>query len=144
MKNLLLKKIINFYFKKIKLQKNKKVNKKEIQDDFNSGIYDIIITTDVLSEGVNLPRADVVINFDLPYNPVRLIQRSGRAIRLNNPKHIKIYNFKPDESIDKELELCERLKTRVENIISTIGIEFIIWSIAQKKIDKFSNRNRKE
>jgi superfamily II DNA/RNA helicase len=135
-------------FKKIGIayggdNKNKKIDKKRIQNDFNSGIYDIIITTDVLSEGVNLPRADVVINFDLPYNPVRLIQRSGRAIRLNNPKHIKIYNFKPDESIDKELELCERLKTRVENIISTIGIEFIIWSIDQKKIDKFSNRNRK-
>jgi len=121
----------------------KEINKKKIQEEFNNGKYDILITTDVLSEGVNLPRADVIINFDLPYNPVRLIQRAGRAIRLSNPKHIKIYNFKPDESIDKELELCNRLKVRVENIVATIGIEFIIWSIDQKKIDEFSDKNRK-
>ncbi|WP_423793457.1 helicase-related protein (plasmid) [Methanocaldococcus indicus] len=121
----------------------KGVNKKKVQDEFNSGVYDILVTTDVLSEGVNLPRADVVINFDLPYNPVKLIQRAGRAIRLNNPKHIKIYNFKPDESIDMELELCNKLKIRVENIVATIGIEFIIWSIDQKKIEEFSDKNRK-
>ncbi|AEH07588.1 helicase-related protein [Methanothermococcus okinawensis] len=122
--------------------KGGKINKKKIQESFNNGKFDILITTDTLSEGVNLPRADVVINFDLPYNPVRLIQRAGRAIRLNNPKHIKIYNFKPDESIDKELELCERLKERVENIAVTVGLEFLIWAVEQKKIDKFSDENR--
>ena len=122
--------------------KGGKINKKKIQELFNNGEYDILITTDSLSEGVNLPRADVVINFDLPYNPVRLIQRAGRAIRLNNPKHIKVYNFKPGDSIDKELELCNRLKERVENIATTIGLEFLIWAVEQKKVDKFSEENR--
>ncbi len=133
-------------FKKIEVayggSKGGKINKKKIQELFNNGKYDILITTDSLSEGVNLPRADVVINFDLPYNPVRLIQRAGRAIRLNNPKHIKVYNFKPDESIDKELELCDRLKERVENIAVTVGLEFLIWAVEQKKVDKFSDENR--
>ena len=121
---------------------NDKINKKKIQELFNNGEFDILITTDSLSEGVNLPRADIVINFDLPYNPVRLIQRAGRAIRLNNPKHIKVYNFKPDDSIDKELELCDRLKERVENIAVTVGLEFLIWAVEQKKVDKFSDENR--
>jgi len=122
--------------------KGGKINKKKIQELFNKGIYDILITTDSLSEGVNLPRADIVINFDLPYNPVRLIQRAGRAIRLNNPKHIRVYNFKPDDSIDKELELCDKLKERVENIAVTVGLEFLIWAVEQKKVDKFSDENR--
>jgi len=119
------------------------VNKEEIEKKFNDGVFDILVTTDIMGEGVNLPRADVVINFDLHYNPVRLIQRDGRAIRINNPKKITIYNFKPDERIDKELELCDRLAERVENIISTIGLDFLVWSIEQKKVEEISERNRK-
>lgn len=119
------------------------VNKEKIERDFNEGKFDVLVTTDIMGEGVNLPRADVVINFDLHYNPVRLIQRDGRAIRINNPKKITIYNFEPDERIDKELELCERLAERVENIISTIGLDFLIWSIEQKKVKEISERNRK-
>jgi len=119
------------------------VNKEKIEKDFNDGKFDILITTDIMGEGVNLPRADVVINFDLHYNPVRLIQRDGRAIRINNPKRITIYNFEPDERIDKELELCDRLAERVENIISTIGLDFLIWSIEHKKVKEISERNRK-
>jgi superfamily II DNA or RNA helicase len=119
------------------------INKEEIERQFNQGEFDILVTTDIMGEGVNLPRADVVINFDLHYNPVRLIQRDGRAIRINNPKKITIYNFEPDERIDKELELCDRLAERVENIISTIGLDFLIWSIEQKKVEEFSERNRK-
>ena len=119
------------------------VNKEKIEKDFNDGKFDILVTTDIMGEGVNLPRADVVVNFDLHYNPVRLIQRDGRAIRINNPKKITIYNFEPDERIDKELELCDRLAERVENIISTIGLDFLIWSIEQKKVKEISERNRK-
>jgi ERCC4-related helicase len=119
------------------------ISKEEVEKQFNEGKFDILIATDIMGEGVNLPRADVVINFDLHYNPVRLIQRDGRAIRINNPKKIKIYNFEPDERIDKELELCDRLAERVENIISTIGLDFLIWSIEQKKVEEFSERNRK-
>lgn len=119
------------------------VNKEKIEKNFNVGKFDILITTDIMGEGVNLPRADVVINFDLHYNPVRLIQRDGRAIRINNPKKITIYNFEPDERIDKELELCDKLAERVENIISTIGLDFLIWSIEHKKVKEISERNRK-
>lgn len=121
----------------------REVNKEKIEKDFNEGKFDILITTDIMGEGVNLPRADVVINFDLHYNPVRLIQRDGRAIRISNPKKIKIYNFEPDERIDKELELCDRLAERVENIISTIGLDFLIWAVEEGKLKEVSERNRK-
>jgi len=120
-----------------------KFRKEDIERRFNDGEFDVLVSTDVMGEGVNLPRADIVINFDLHYNPVRLIQRDGRAIRINNPKKITIYNFRPDERIDVELELCNRLARRVENIIATIGLDFLIWSLEEKKISGFSEKNRK-
>lgn len=120
----------------------KMLDKEELQEKFNNKEFDILVTTDIMSEGVNLPRADVVINFDLPYNPVRLIQRDGRAIRITQPKKIKIYNFEPDKRIDKELDLSTRLDQRVKNIVATIGLDFLIWSIEQKKIDEVSEKNR--
>jgi len=119
-----------------------KINKELVQERFNKGLVDILVTTDVLSEGVNLPRADVVINFDLPYNPVRLIQRSGRAIRITNPKEIRIYNFLPAREIDKELELCQRVEQRVETIAASIGLDFMIWSIEEGKIEEINESNR--
>jgi superfamily II DNA/RNA helicase len=121
----------------------KEVDKEKIEKDFNDGKFEILVATDIMGEGVNLPRADVVINFDLPYNPVRLIQRDGRAIRINNPKKITIYNFEPDERIDKELELCDRLAKRVKNIIATIGLDFLIWAIDEGKLKEISEKNRK-
>jgi ERCC4-related helicase len=122
-------------------------DKDKIQEDFNKGEFEVLVTTDIMGEGTNLPGPEnknpVVINFDLHYNPVRLIQRDGRAIRIDHPKKVIIYNFEPDERIDKELELCDRVAERIENIISTIGLDFVIWAIEQKKIKKFSEKNRK-
>ncbi|MBU5690153.1 MAG: helicase-related protein [Candidatus Aenigmatarchaeota archaeon] len=123
------------------------IDKDKIQEYFNKGKFDILITTDIMGEGTNLPGPEnknpIIINFDLSYNPVRLIQRDGRAIRIDHPKKVFIYNFEPDERIDKELELCDRVAKRIENIISTIGLDFIIWAIEEKKIKKFSEKNRK-
>ncbi|MEM5832216.1 MAG: helicase-related protein [Candidatus Aenigmatarchaeota archaeon] len=122
-------------------------DKDKIQEYFNKGEIDVLVTTDIMGEGVNLPGPEnknpIIINFDLHYNPVRLIQRDGRAIRIDHPKKVFIYNFEPDERIDKELELCDRVAKRIENIISTIGLDFVIWAIEEKKIKKFSEKNRK-
>lgn len=72
---------------------------------------DLLIATDCLSEGQNLQDADCLINYDIHWNPVRLIQRFGRIDRIGSP-HKKIYgiNFWPAPSMDDFL----RLKTRVE------------------------------
>jgi hypothetical protein len=123
--------------------------KDKIQTAFNSGKIDVLVATDVMGEGVNLPGPEdksgvTVINFDLPYNPVKLIQRDGRGIRINNPKKVYIYNFEPDNEIDKELELCETISSRVSNIISTIGIDFIVWAIEEGKIKNPNELLKKE
>ncbi|MBZ2164492.1 helicase-related protein [Methanobacterium spitsbergense] len=109
-------------------QKDKRIK------SFKEGIFNHLLSTEVLSEGFNIPEADIVINYDLPYNPVRLIQRVGRATRINVPKKIQIRNFHPDISIDQELQLIEKLKLRISNIISMIGIDYSIWSDTEQMI----------
>ncbi len=79
--------------------------KEEIKRNFDASLeenkrkndYDILITTDVLSEGINLHRANNIINYDIPYNPTRVIQRIGRVNRISKLKlkDIFIYNFFP-------------------------------------------------
>lgn len=101
---------------------------------FKENKFQHLISTDVLSEGFNIPEADVVINYDLPYNPVRIIQRVGRATRINVPKKIDILNFNPDESIDQELNLIEKLDLRISNIISMIGIDYSIWADTEEMV----------
>lgn len=67
------------------------------QEHLQKDDYDILITTDVLSEGINLHRANNIINYDIPYNPTKVIQRIGRVNRIskNKLKDIWIYNFFP-------------------------------------------------
>lgn len=75
---------------------------------------DILIATDALSEGQNLQDADMVINYDIHWNPVRIIQRMGRIDRLGSP-NIKIYgiNFWPSNNINTYLNLQERIEQRM-------------------------------
>jgi len=68
-------------------------------DGEQSNDYDIIVATDALSEGFNLHRAGVIINYDIPYNPTRVVQRIGRINRINQKMFDKIYiyNFFPTD-----------------------------------------------
>ena len=112
-----------------------KPSQKEIKiNNFRNDNFQHLISTDVLSEGFNIPEADIVINYDLPYNPVKIIQRIGRATRINIPKKIEINNFNPDELIEKELNLLEKLDLRISNIISLIGIDYSIWANTEEMI----------
>jgi len=96
-----------------------------------------LISTDALSEGVNLQEADYVINYDLPWNPVRLIQRVGRAHRIGGNKDIFVVNFIPDKNIDKEMKLVETLKSKIDNIIEILGAEHSILTLEElEKIRK--------
>jgi superfamily II DNA or RNA helicase len=111
-------------------------NKNKIVEKFNStdDPLRILISTDTLSEGYNISGADIVINFDIPYNPVRLVQRIGRATRLDKPKIISVMNFRPDDTIDKEIDLVDRLKLRIESIIRFVGLEYRIWFERERKL----------
>ena len=82
----------------------------------------ILISTDILSQGLNLQDAYIVINYDLHWNPVRLIQRIGRIDRIGaiNDK-VYCFNFLPEKEIEKHLGLKERLSRRIQEIHDTIG-----------------------
>lgn len=81
-----------------------------------------LIATDKLSEGQNLQDSGIIINYDLHWNPVRMIQRNGRINRLGT-KHeeIFIYNFRPTEQLESYLQLVRKLQDKINLIRYTIG-----------------------
>lgn len=84
--------------------------------------YDLLMTTDVLSEGVNLQQAGRIINFDLPWNPMRLVQRHGRIDRIGS-KHPRAFLdcFFPAKRLDTLLGLEERLQTKLARADAALG-----------------------
>jgi hypothetical protein len=85
---------------------------------------DVLISTDVLSEGQNLQDADCVVNYDLHWNPTRMVQRVGRIDWLGSTHdEISIHNFFPEEGLDDLLGLMERLTEKIETINRNVGLE---------------------
>ena len=82
----------------------------------------LLVTTDVLAEGLNLQDCSVVLNYDLHWNPVRLIQRFGRIDRIGS-EHDRIYglNFLPETALERELGIEAVLGKRIQEIHETIG-----------------------
>jgi superfamily II DNA/RNA helicase len=81
-----------------------------------------LIATDVLSEGLNLQDCNLIINYDLHWNPVRLIQRFGRIDRIGSTHDVVCgFNFLPEIGIESALGLRERLHQRIQEIHDTIG-----------------------
>lgn len=84
--------------------------------------YKILISTEVLSEGVNLHRANIVINYDIPWNPTRLMQRVGRINRIDTPfKKIYTFNFFPTKQADSEIELTNIARSKIEAFLTLLG-----------------------
>lgn len=106
--------------------------KSDVEEELNVEIKppytNLLISTKTLSEGVNLQEADIVINYDLPWNPVRIIQRVGRANRIGSSQQIEVINFLPEDNINREMELIETLQDKIDNIIEIIGAEHSILS----------------
>lgn len=85
-------------------------------------VLDILVATDVLSEGHNLQDCSAVINYDLHWNPVRLIQRAGRVDRIGSEaEEICIKNFIPTEEVKEEINITNILERRVQEIHDHIG-----------------------
>ncbi len=104
----------------------------EIEDSFNPKFkskdndkYDLLITTDVLAEGINLHRANVLVNYDLPWNPTRIMQRVGRINRVGT-EHDRIYvfNFFPTAQSKKQMPLEERILEKLQAFHDTLGEDF--------------------
>lgn len=86
--------------------------------------FDIVVATDVLAEGVNLQQVRHIINYDLPWNPMRLVQRHGRIDRIGSP-HDRVYIrcIFPDEELEGLLQLEERLQQKISQAAASIGVE---------------------
>lgn len=78
------------------------------------GEIDVLIGTDCISEGQNLQDCDTIINYDIHWNPVRIIQRFGRVDRIGSPNaRIQLVNYWPDISLDEYIRLKERVESRM-------------------------------
>lgn len=81
---------------------------------------DILIATDCISEGQNLQDCDYLVNYDIHWNPVRIIQRFGRVDRIGSKnKYIQLVNFWPDLTLDDYINLKSRVETRMKITVMT-------------------------
>jgi hypothetical protein len=89
------------------------------QDD-----YRILVATDVLAEGVSLHRSNIVINYDIPWNPTRLIQRVGRVNRVDTTfDRIYTYNFFPTSEGNDAIKLREAAEVKIHAFIQMLGAD---------------------
>lgn len=104
-------------------ENNPSLDKKITKDEEIS----LLISTDVLSEGVNLQAGQVIINYDFHWNPIRLIQRAGRVDRIGS-KHdtITVHNFLPDPKIEQDLGLETTVSHKITEIQKIIGEDYKI------------------
>jgi ERCC4-related helicase/HKD family nuclease len=94
------------------------------KDDFN-----FIITTEVLAEGVNLHRSNVIVNYDIPWNATRLMQRIGRVNRVGTKSaRIYIYNFFPTVQADNDIELNKKAFVKLQGFHSALGEDSQIYT----------------
>lgn len=95
--------------------------------------FDILLTSDKLSEGVNLNRAGVIVNYDIPWNPTRVIQRVGRINRIGNKvfENLYIYNFFPTEKGADIVKSREVAAQKMFLIHNTLGEDAKIFSIEE-------------
>ena len=99
------------------ISENYDPNSKSQKDDIR-----MLVSTDVLAEGVNLHRSNIVINYDLPWNPTRVLQRVGRVNRVGTKhKNIFIYNFFPTDESEEQIGLEANIKSKIQAFHDTLG-----------------------
>jgi superfamily II DNA or RNA helicase len=106
--------------------------------------YRIMIATDVLSEGQNLQDAHVIINYDLPWAIIRLIQRAGRVDRIGQKTTEKIYcySFFPDDDIENVIRLRQRLNERINANAGVIGSDEVFFEGNEQNLrDLFNEKS---
>lgn len=103
-----------------------------VEDSFNPKFknkdndqFDVLVTTDVLAEGINLHRSNAVVNYDLPWNPTRIMQRVGRINRVGTEhEEIFVFNFFPTAQSSKQLPLKDRIIEKLQAFHDTLGEDF--------------------
>lgn len=127
---------------------------KTIRENFDANYktklnyYNIILTTNVLAEGVNLHRANVIVNYDTPWNSTRLMQRIGRVNRIGSAsKHIYNYVFYPSREGNREINLNQIALSKIQTFHSTFGEDNQIYSqqeILDRDLTKLFDEGRKK
>ncbi len=109
--------------------------------------YRILVATEVLSEGVNLHRSNVVINYDIPWNPTRLIQRVGRVNRVDTKfDKIHTYNFFPTDEGNDLIKLREAAEAKIHAFIQMLGADARLLTEGEEIVshDLFAKWNSKK
>lgn len=95
--------------------------------------YDIIVSTDVLAEGINLHRANVILNYDTPWNSTRLMQRIGRVNRIGSTADfIYVYNFMPSAQGDAEINLVQKAHNKLQSFHALFGEDSQVFTSSEE------------
>lgn len=98
--------------------------------------YDILLTTDVLAEGVNLQQAGRIINYDLPWNPMRIVQRHGRVDRIGSQHdYVHLSLFFPNQMLDEMLGLEARLQRKLAQAHAAVGEHIEVLASGRAQTD---------
>lgn len=116
--------------------KNRDEKETEIRENFDANYkgewkdeYQVIITTEVLAEGVNLHRANCILNYDTPWNSTRLMQRIGRVNRIGSTAGtVYVYNFMPSAEGDEQIHLIQKAYTKLQSFHTLFGEDSKIYS----------------
>src|SRR5690606_27372146 len=117
--------------------KNRKDKEKTIRLNFDANLekdqwendLDIVFTTEVLAEGINLHRSNVIINYDVPWNSTRLMQRIGRVNRIGTEaKEINVFNFYPSDKSENQIQLTQTAIKKLQAFHSAFGEDSQIYS----------------
>lgn len=146
----------NFKFRVLTVSaENRKTVENILRENFDANLeeekwkndYDIIITTEVLAEGINLHRSNLIVNYDVPWNATRLMQRIGRVNRIGSrAEQIFVYNFYPSAHGDKEIKLVKNALRKLQSFHTAFGEDNKIFSVLEEKGEGalFGNKIQKE
>ncbi len=134
---------------------NRKTVENILRENFDANLeeekwkndYDIIITTEVLAEGINLHRSNLIVNYDVPWNATRLMQRIGRVNRIGSrAEQIFVYNFYPSAHGDEQIKLVNNALRKLQSFHTAFGEDNKIFSLLEEKGDGalFGNKIQKE
>lgn len=115
---------------------NRKDNEHVIRENFDANYdgtwkddYQVIVTTEVLAEGVNLHRANCILNYDTPWNSTRLMQRIGRVNRIGSKApYVYVYNFMPSAQGDEQIQLVQKAHTKLQAFHTLFGEDSQVFS----------------
>lgn len=134
---------------------NRKTLEDIIRENFDANLeeekwksdYDILVTTEVLAEGINLHRSNIIVNYDVPWNSTRLMQRIGRINRIGSrAENIYVYNYYPSAHGDDQIHLVNNSLRKLQAFHTAFGEDNKIFSLLEEKGEGalFGNKIQKE